>query len=329
MTASGCATTLNWHYTRANGSTGTLAATEASVTVAYNTITGTPTDSLTFRATCAGTCAATLYSNALLVVKKALCDTATVVSDSACYVYIKASNAQGQETTSLPRLGGTLQPLKLQADDLDSSGFWNTGVTYLWTRPDSTTTTTDTLVASSIGAYKLLVSKQGRTCEAYVTLNAKPCVVRDYTSASCQTVTNPTATNQLSSLAPGDVFYAADYSIHVTEASGGVGGWSGKGYVEVLLPLGVTSTVAVTFSGIAINDCYELTNGTVETEYDANKELLDVDLIMQELKIILGNIASLIESYTGTVEEKAKLAEEMNKLKAHSNISSLAPLKVI
>ena len=310
LTASGCATTVNWHYTRANGSTATLAATEASVTVAYNTIAGTPTDSLTFRATCAGTCAATLYSNALLVVKKALCDTATVVSDSACYVYIKASNAQGQETTSLPRLSGALQPLKLQADDLDSTGFWNTGVTYLWTRPDSTTTTTDTLVASTIGAYKLLVSKQGRTCEAYVTLNAKPCVVRDYTSASCQTVTitNPTATNQLSSLAPGDVFYAADYSIHVTEASGGAGGWSGKGYVEVLLPLGVTSTVAVTFSGIAINDCYELTNGTVETEYDPNAGgILDVDDALAALNDIKEQLGSWLESFRGEPTQIEKL----------------------
>ncbi len=248
------------------------------------------------------------------MVKEALCDTATVVSDSACYVYIKTTNAQGQETTSLPRLSGALQPLKLQADDLDSTGFWNTGVTYLWTRPDSTTTTTDTLVASTIGEYKLLVSKQGRTCEAYVTLNAKPCVVRDYTTASCQTVTinNPTATNQLSSLAPGDVFYAADYSIHVTEASGGAGGWSGKGYVEVLLPLGVTSTVAVTFSGIAINDCYELTNGTVETEYDANKQLLDVDEILDALKELLPNVKLFAQHYRGTAEdiENAKFLEQ-------------------
>jgi hypothetical protein len=59
-------------------------------------------------------------------------------------------------------------------------------------------------------------------------------------------------------LAVGDIFYAADraanrYTVHVTEVSGSPNGWSGRGYLEMLLPMGITQNVAVKFDNILIN----------------------------------------------------------------------------
>ncbi|WP_028526233.1 hypothetical protein [Runella limosa] len=150
-------------------------------------------------------------------------------------------------------------------------------------------------------------------------------MVRDYSTATCQNISinAPTQGNSLSNLAVGDSFNAADYTITVTEVappSGGQtglagGAWSGRGYVSVLPPMGVTQNVAVTFDNISINDCYELVNGKIETEYDPNKRGI-LDLGETKTKDVLGEVSDLLSQYNGTQKEKNEIDKLMEEFKS-------------
>ena len=203
---------------------------------------------------------------------------------SICDIYIKATNAQGQEVSKLTRAaGGGFQPVTLSLVGLADTTLLNfPNLTYRWTTPTGQTALSGTGgAASKIGDYKVVVKSGNDSCEVFFTLSGTPCVVRDYSTATCQNISinAPTQGNTLSNLAVGDSFNAADYTVTVTEVSPQTpnGGFTGRGYVSVLLPMGVTQNVAVTFDNIAINDCYELVNGKIELVVDPNKQLLDVD----------------------------------------------------
>ena len=77
-------------------------------------------------------------------------------------------------------------------------------------------------------------------------------------------------TNQdpLEALNPGDTFTAGDFPVTVVEATGGNGTFSGKGVIEV--PYLALIKIAVVFGNIKINTDAQMTDGTVETDYDAD-----------------------------------------------------------
>ncbi|WP_028526240.1 DNA/RNA non-specific endonuclease [Runella limosa] len=83
--------------------------------------------------------------------------------------------------------------------------------------------------------------------------------------------------------------------------------------------MGVTQNVAVTFDNIAINDCYELVNGKIELVVDPNKQLLDVDALVDAVKELLPNVKLFAQNYKGTAEdiESAKyLKQQLEAAKA-------------
>ena len=126
----------------------------------------------------------------------------------------------------------------------------------------------------------------------------------------------------------GDSFNAADYTVTVTEVSPQTpnGGFTGRGYVSVLLPMGVTQNVAVTFDNISINDCYELVNGKIELVVDPNKQLLDVDDAWEGMQDLLAQTEARIETAQTSIDKilalnknatanKQAILDELAKLK--------------
>ena len=119
----------------------------------------------------------------------------------------------------------------------------------------------------------------------------------------------------------GDIFNAADYTVYVTEVAPplGVGGpWSGKGYLSILLPTGITSNVAVHFDNILINDCYELSKGRVETDFDPNKPLLDADDFITTFSSKKQALLDFLRyQYEGTAQDKQKLSDLLKDINAY------------
>ncbi|WP_037300016.1 hypothetical protein, partial [Runella limosa] len=312
LIATGCTGDVKWSYTLKTTS-GVLATTNDTLSLAYNTslLTAWSTgDTLALTAACTlPNCGASAPSTTVKVVKKQSCATVPVArTASICDIYIKATNAQGQEVSKLTRAaGGGFQPVTLSLVGLADTTLLNfPNLTYRWTAPTGQTALSGTGgAASKIGDYKVVVKSGNDSCEVFFTLSGTPCVVRDYSTATCQTLTinAPAQGNSLSNLAVGDIFNAADYTITVTEATGGATGWSGKGYVSVLLPMGVTQNVAVTFDNIAINDCYELVNGKIELVVDPNKQLLDVDDAWEGMQDLLAQTEARIETAQTSIDK--------------------------
>ncbi len=85
-------------------------------------------------------------------------------------------------------------------------------------------------------------------------------------------------TNQtpIKNLLVGETFTAGDFPIKILEISGGLGSFSGKGYVTV--PYLNDTKIAVAFENIKINTNYQLIDGVVETAYDPDwKNIADVE----------------------------------------------------
>jgi hypothetical protein len=77
----------------------------------------------------------------------------------------------------LPRkaVGSGYQPLTLSVVALDSVPL--VAATYQWFYKTRRMATTPTATADSLGDYKVLLTRQAKTCTASITLSAKPCVV--------------------------------------------------------------------------------------------------------------------------------------------------------
>ncbi len=71
-------------------------------------------------------------------------------------------------------------------------------------------------------------------------------------------------TQPLPTLNNGDIIYAGDFDIRVTEATGSAGTFAGKGTVKV--PYLDNLIVSVNFSGISINTDYRMTSGSMNVE---------------------------------------------------------------
>jgi murein DD-endopeptidase MepM/ murein hydrolase activator NlpD len=75
----------------------------------------------------------------------------------------------------------------------------------------------------------------------------------------------PENSNPLLILKPGDVITAANFKVTVTEAEPSGETFSGKGYMAV--PFFNMATIKVAFTGIRLNDKYQLTGGEIITTY--------------------------------------------------------------
>ena len=120
-------------------------------------------------------------------------------------------------------------------------------------------------------------------------------------------------TNQdpLEALNPGDKFTAGDFPVTVVEATGGNGTFSGKGVIEV--PYLALIKIAVVFGNIKINTDGQMTDGTVETDYDAdfatgtNAGSLDLQETANDVKDAALEIAELAGDVTKLIKESLNL----------------------
>jgi hypothetical protein len=87
-------------------------------------------------------------------------------------------------------------------------------------------------------------------------------------------------------LAPGDKFTTSDYVVVVTEiTSGSPAGYNGRGYIEFKFLNGIVlKQISVLLKNTVVNDCYQHSGGTIETEYDPEwKGITDVDGVIFDL----------------------------------------------
>ncbi|MFC3810848.1 hypothetical protein [Lacihabitans lacunae] len=153
-------------------------------------------------------------------------------------------------------------------------------------------------------------------------VNAKPC--NNYGEVACGAPVDvhlPDIQAAGVSLAPGDKFTAGDYTVVITEiSSGDPSGYIGTGYVEMRLVAEIVAKkIAVDFTNLVVNTCYEMAAGDVVTQYDPNwGRILDVDLVIadaltayEKVSNILGDLFSALN---GTCAEIIKIEKEINNL---------------
>lgn len=98
---------------------------------------------------------------------------------------------------------------------------------------------------------------------------------------STQIPTTVSATNLISTLAPGASFKAGDFTVFTTSVTG-ASTFSGNGYTEV--PWLANIKVAVKFTNVQINTSNQLVSGLVETEYDpSGAGISDVDEFIDDI----------------------------------------------
>ncbi|WP_255068288.1 hypothetical protein [Lacihabitans sp. LS3-19] len=118
-------------------------------------------------------------------------------------------------------------------------------------------------------------------------------------------------------LAPGDKFTAGDYTVVITEiTSGDPAGYKGTGYVEMKLVAGIIAKkIAVDFTNLVVNECYEMASGEVQTQYDPNwGNVIDVDAGIDDVKSIIDKLTGKIENYDGTESSKQEICEGLNNV---------------
>jgi hypothetical protein len=184
-------------------------------------------------------------------------------------------------------------------------------------------------------ANKLARSANGTNCPLSIDIFAEPCtIVGD--AFNCNSTGGSTidaGQTDLANLAVGDEFTTSDYTIVVTEASKTGTTFIGKGklifnFLKISNTLALQIPISVTFTGIKINQCYQLYSGKVVTEYDEswNKSItLDTynffnnsnqtfQSIGDELPIIncqnKGNIQQLISDYKTKVSNDNVLSSQ-------------------
>ncbi|UTA66949.1 toxin C-terminal domain-containing protein [Emticicia sp. 21SJ11W-3] len=128
-----------------------------------------------------------------------------------------------------------------------------------------------TVEAPVMGTYKATIAAG---CEVVLDISSQPCTLLDDSFKNCGdtgavgTIDN----NKLKALSVGDYFNAGDYEVKVTEVTGNeVNGWTGKGYTTLTIKGDAQTDVAVEFTGIQIDQCYQLKSGItnkVSVQYD-------------------------------------------------------------
>ena len=242
-------------------------------------------------------------------------------ADTSCFIRIKALAANSSETNQLPRLNGTLQPLTLSVEDLSPAGFWNTGATYTWTRPSNATANTPTLTASTIGKYKVSITKAGINCNVSVILSSTPCKPRQ-ANYNCNVPNIDSVADvpsqRLTNLAIGDTIRAGDFDVIVRDVSGTSGGWTGLGKVRI--PYLSNSQIAVEFTNIIVNNCYELVAGSkIHSSFDPSwSGLIDVSGSGQNILTLGTQITDLLGNYQ--CGDSTKIVNFLQRLAQYKNV---------
>jgi hypothetical protein len=260
-------------------------------------------------------------------------DLKTTLEISACEnLYIKAYNPiTGTETNKLTRKPGVAnkneyEELILEVQTLDGKVIKT--MDYTWDPNPN-------LIKSSnineqykaqtaiMGHYVVTVSKNTISCPLSIDIFAEPCtVVGDlFTCGNPGGAANNNDQANISNLAVGDEFTTSDYTIVVTEMESGsqTAGWKGKGklifnFLKLSNNLALQIPISVTFTGIKINQCYQLYNGTVITEYDPSwSSVVSADQIKNQLSGVYTEIKDLLAN---AVENAALLQQKIKDLRA-------------
>lgn len=223
----------------------------------------------------------------------------TQVSAANCDIYIEGKNEAGEETYTLERTAGvpgSFEPVWITIKPyVGTSDFSAYNIEWFYEGdPLSSAPKSPTIQVTEPGDYRAVLSLKmnpANICETEVHISGKPCNVFGEGSGICGPVDIPLpdGLSEGVSVAPGDEFTVADYTVVITEiTSGSKAGWWGKGYVAMRLVNGITaSKISITFEDAVINECYELAAGRVLTEYDPNwGGVLDVDAFIDEVQVV-------------------------------------------
>jgi hypothetical protein len=131
------------------------------------------------------------------------------------------------------------------------------------------------------------------------------------------------------SIAPGDKFTAGDYTVVITEiSSGDPSGYIGTGYVEMRLVAEIVAKkIAVDFTNLVVNTCYEMAAGDVVTQYDPNwggildvdDEINKVDEPYENLRKEFKKISDLLESIKDELLTFPSDCEQKNRISSYVN----------
>jgi hypothetical protein len=259
----------------------------------------------------------------------------TAVTLANCDIYIQGYDGTGAETFELVRNGGqtttaTYQPLTLKVLPFEGTNtFGNYNITWMLNgNPISGAPNKPEYIAAGPGTYTAQLSLKlnpATNCVAEAQVNAKPC--NNYSEVACGAPVDvhlPDIQAAGVSLAPGDKFTAGDYTVVITEiSSGDPSGYIGTGYVEMRLVAEIVAKkIAVDFTNLVVNTCYEMAAGDVVTQYDPNwGGILDVDATIGEIKDLLSDFKGIytkvyddIEVLDCTVESKNKVSNSIESL---------------
>ena len=255
----------------------------------------------------------------------------TLAINSCDNLYIKAFNPlTNVETNKLIRKPNVAakneyEDLILQVETLDGKIIKT--MDYAWTPPAGVT-----LVPNPNEPYKRQTNKLGRytvqassangtSCPLSIDIFAEPCtIVGD--AFNCNSTGGSTidaGQTDLANLAVGDEFTTSDYTVVVTEASKTGTTFSGKGklifnFLKISNTLALQIPISVTFTGIKINQCYQLYNGSVITEYDPSwGSVVSADQIKNQLSGVYAQIKDLMDNVS---ENAALLQQKIKDLRA-------------
>jgi hypothetical protein len=249
----------------------------------------------------------------------------TLAINSCDNLYIKAFNPlTNVETNKLirkPNVAAKNEYLILQVETLDGKIIKT--LNYTWDPPSGVTLGTNQnepykVQTDKLGRYTVQASSaNGTSCPLSIDIFAEPCtIVGD--AFNCNSTGGSTidaGQTDLANLAVGDEFTTSDYTIVVTEASKTGTTFSGKGklifnFLKISNTLALQIPISVTFTGIKINQCYQLYNGSVITEYDPSwGSVVSADQIKNQLSGVYTQIKDLL------VDPTANIVALQNKIK--------------
>jgi len=260
----------------------------------------------------------------------------TLAINSCDNLYIKAFNPlTNVETNKLIRKPNVAakneyEDLILQVETLDGKIIKT--LNYTWDPPSGVTLGTNQnepykVQINKLGRYTVQASSaNGTSCPLSIDIFAEPCtVVGD--KFECDSLGGKDVdANQtdLANLAVGDEFTTSDYTVVVTEASKTGTTFSGKGklifnFLKISNTLALQIPISVTFTGIKINQCYQLYNGSVITEYDPSwgSVVSPSELIVDAstaYKNATQNLKEIFKIFNGSCAEIEKIEKEIESI---------------
>jgi hypothetical protein len=229
----------------------------------------------------------------------------------------------------------TYKPQMLSIETVD--GNIVSGAVYTWTFPSNypqslaITNKFNQLVESNlVGKYKVSVKVATDICNVEVDLKGVQCnpASPSYTCGVAPSIIYPLNSGpSISNLAVGDVFTAGDYNVSVIKIESGnpENGWKGKGYINFNFMSATSSNsvpigLEVDLKDVKVNDCYELTGGSVVSVYDPKWEgmvdLSNISIVSNKIKQLTTEVKELLKVYTGTSGQKASIVSKLNDISA-------------